>query len=264
MADIASPTPRHSLTKKQLQTELGAELLSLCQGFTADGALTADEMNALRTWLAEHPANALPSIAHLRGVLNQVLADGKITPEETVTVHKALEAVLPAELRKSARDARRAVEKADHERNRPIYWLNFMVAGARYEGRPAIIERHVKPGNAAILHRDRQNVHSRNAIAIYTESGHQIGFVPEVDARECAAELDAGAKVNAVFTKVLTGGRSPIPVVDAKIYPRDSEVPDARQKTLTPTKARGIPLWVWWLIAIVAVIWWIARQKLGS
>ena len=52
-------TRRISLTKTQLRTELGAELLSLCESVTADGKLTPEEAQALRQWLDDS------AVAHL-------------------------------------------------------------------------------------------------------------------------------------------------------------------------------------------------------
>ena len=54
-------TRRISLTKAQLRTELGAELLSLCQSATADGAIAPEETQGLREWLDEAAAAELPA-----------------------------------------------------------------------------------------------------------------------------------------------------------------------------------------------------------
>jgi len=260
MSDAGTKPTRVSLTKKQLETELGAELLSLCQGITSDGTLTGEELNDLRAWLDQHTADDLPAIAHLRQVMARILEDGKITPDEVNEVHQALEAVLPVELRKSAKESRRQRERDEREKNRPIDSANFMVAGARFEGRPEIIRRYVNAGDAAILKRDRGNKHSRNAIAVYATSGHQVGFMPEEDAAGWAGDMDKGAKVDAVFTKVLTGGRSPIPVVQARLYQQDAaiDVPD-----VTPVaglRTLAMPKWLAWLILIIAVVWWMTAN----
>lgn len=241
MADQPGPTGRRtSLTKKQLETELGAELLSLCQSVTADGTLSESEISDLRGWIEEHSAADLPAIAHLRQVLEQVLADGKISAEEFAQVHLALEAVLPAELRREARAARRGREQEERaatqaaraearhkvrderERNRSIGTANFMVAGVRHEGRPAIIARHVRQDDAAILRREPANRFSANAVAVYTSDGHQVGYMPEDAAEYWAPIMDDGAQVRARFTRVLGSGRTPIPVVNARFYGRDA------------------------------------------
>ena len=54
----------------------------------------------------------------------------------------------------------------------------------------------------------------------------QIGFVPERDAVQMAPLLDAGHPYIAFVTKILTGGRSPIPVVQADLYRTDATHPE--------------------------------------
>lgn len=267
MTDSAAPSgKRKSLTKSQLETELGAELLSLCQTVSSDGQLTIEEVADLQEWLSSHSSDELPAIAHLRGVIERVVADGRVTEEELAEVYRALEAVLPLEFRKEARDARRSRvqserearkaaqaedrqrTKEERERNRHIAIADFMVAGVRYEGRPSIIRRHVSEGDQAILRRDAGNRHSKYAIAVYTESGHQVGFMPNDEARDWAPEMDAGAQVRAVFKKVLDGGSSPIPVVYARLYRGEATLEP--EKAATPTGSS----WLIWLFLIVAVV----------
>jgi hypothetical protein len=74
--------PRLSLTKAQLQSEVGAELLALCQTVTADGVLTKEETIELKAWLEEHRNNDLPAIEFLVATLERILEDGKVTTEE--------------------------------------------------------------------------------------------------------------------------------------------------------------------------------------
>lgn len=218
-------TRRISLTKTQLRTELGAELLSLCESITADGRLAPQEAQGLREWLDEAAEAELPAASYLRDVVERVLADGTITPEESREVYRAVEAVLPPEVRRQATAARRDVEAAERdearaarerereERRRDVQLAsaNFMVAGVRHEGRPAVIQRYAKGGDPVRLFRDRGNRYSLFAIAVQLENGKQIGFVPEEDAQRLAPLLDEGAKCAAYVTKILTGGRSPIP-----------------------------------------------------
>jgi hypothetical protein len=55
--------PRVSLTKAQIQDGIGAELFSLCQGMTADGRLSKEEVVALGLWLRDNRDAPLPGIA---------------------------------------------------------------------------------------------------------------------------------------------------------------------------------------------------------
>jgi len=116
MTDTGLPTYLNrglSLTHAELCTQLGAELLALCQSVTADGRLAPEELDALRQWLREAESADMPAAKHLRGVISKVLADGKITPDEYEEVHRAVEAALPFDARRQAMSARLEVEAAD-------------------------------------------------------------------------------------------------------------------------------------------------------
>jgi hypothetical protein len=91
-----------ALTSPQLATELGAELLSLCQTVTADGRLAPEEIAGLRQWLRDADAAELQAARYLRDVIEHVLADGRITAEEYEEVYRAVETVLPFEARQQA------------------------------------------------------------------------------------------------------------------------------------------------------------------
>jgi hypothetical protein len=117
------------------------------------------------------------------------------------------------------------------KRNRALYSANFMVAGVHYEGRPEIIRRFAEDSHQVFLIRDRRNRYSKNAIEVRLPNGMQIGFVPEDDAREMAHYLDDGCPHQAEITKILTGGRVPIPVVQTYVYRPDCDVDGAVLET---------------------------------
>lgn len=228
-------SPRVSLTKAQIQEGVGAELLVLCQTVTADGVLTMAEVGELRAWLDTHRSSDLPAVGFLVGTLERILADGRVTPDERKELHTAIEKVLPPEIRKTAVAQRKAVEaeekrqerevrEAERELQRPVYAVNFMVAGVHYEGRGEIIRRYVQEDDRVYLARDPNNQFSRNAIEVRLESGYQIGFVPEDYAPEFAYLLDDGVPHKALVIKVLRGGKVPIPVVQAYLYRKDADV----------------------------------------
>ncbi|GAC1382425.1 MAG: hypothetical protein NVSMB4_10710 [Acidimicrobiales bacterium] len=54
MSEGRPTKPRESLSKTQIQDGIGAELFSLCQGITADGSLSKDEIVALGLWLRDN------------------------------------------------------------------------------------------------------------------------------------------------------------------------------------------------------------------
>ena len=109
-----------TLSKSQLATELGAELLSLCQSVTADGRLAPEELEGLRRWLSDATAADIPALSYLRTSIERVLADGRITPEEYRDVYRAVEAILPFEARKQALAARQQVESAEASAAGPV------------------------------------------------------------------------------------------------------------------------------------------------
>jgi HIRAN domain len=233
--------PRLSLTKTQIQSGVGAELLALCQSVTEDGSLSKEEIIALRSWLKAHRSSDLPAVGFLASTVERIVADGKVTKQERRELYHAIETILPPEARKHAAAQRRVVEaeamarehaqseaerqqeREERERNRPLCSANFMVAGVHYEGRPEVIRQYAEDGAQVFLARDRQNQYSRNAVEIRLQNGMQIGYVPEDDAGDIAPLLDQGSRHQACITKILTGGRVPIPVVQAYIYRADAD-----------------------------------------
>lgn len=234
--------PRVSLSKAQLQAGVGAELLALCQAVTADGVLTQEEIRELRDWLHANRDHELPAIEFLVATLERILADGKVTCEERKELYSAIEKILPPEARKLAVANRKEVEEAtraserqelaekkekereERARRRPVYSMNFMVAGVPYEGRDAVVRRFVVEGDTVYLIRDWNNRFSRNAIEVRLANGMQIGFVPEDYAPEVAPLLDAGHPHKAEV-KTILGYRHSIPVVNAALYPACTDEP---------------------------------------
>lgn len=284
-ADQEAPSRRISLTRTLRQSAVGAELLSLCQVVTTDGSLSDEEVSSLRGWLQEHKNEDLPAISHLTKVVETIVADGRVTAEERRELYIALEGVLPPDVRAIAKKARRSAEekekdrlrlrreldkerqREERERNSPIEHWDFMVAGAKYEGRPALIERYAQTAAPAFLVRDRTNKYSRNAVEVRTTSGHQIGFVPEEDASDLAPLLDGGHPYFAQIKKILTGGRYPIPVIVADVYHKDASVPrlvdpagNVPRASGAATGGSGVNLVKAALIviAVLLVLYWLA------
>lgn len=235
--DDKSPRkPRPSLTKKQLTTEEGLELLELCQTITEDGSISDEEVGALSKWLEENRFADLPAITLLTTTIEQIIADGIITPEERAELYKAIEIVLPPDVRKDVISKRRAIEKEEREaekkereeakertkeereRNRPIAGFDFMVAGVRYEGREEVISTFAAQGDDVLFMRERDNKYSRNATLIRLPNGMGIGYVPEEYASDMAPLLDGGNKYSASIKKILSRGQYPIPVIIANFY----------------------------------------------
>ena len=252
--DTPSKKHRLSLTKTQLQASVAAELLNLCQSVTEDGHLSDEEVLALKTWLEENRNADIPAIDFLTTTVQKIIADGVVTKEESRLLYKAIEIVLPPEVRKESVERRKEVEaeekilarleretqkqkeKEERELNYPLSSANFMVAGVRFEGRPEVIRSYTKPDEQVYLVRDRQNKYSHNAIEVRLKNGMQIGYVPEDDAVYLAPYLDKDCKHYGYITKILTGGRSPISVVQAYIYKPKTLVKDSVKESEVPEK----------------------------
>ena len=251
---VSPKNPRLSLTKTQLQTAVAAELLNLCQSISEDGHLSDEEVLALKTWLEENRNADLPAIDFLTTTVQKIIADGIVTKEESRLLYKAIEIVLPPEVRKESVERRKEVEakekilarleretqkqkeREEPELSYPLSSAYFMVAGVRFEGRPEVIRSYAKPDEQVFLVRDRQNKYSRNAIEVRLKNGMQIGYVPEDDAVYLAPYLDKESKHYGYITKILTGGRSPIPVVEAYIYKPETLVKGAVRESEVPGK----------------------------
>ena len=216
------------------------DLLDLCQTVTEDGSISGEEVGILKKWLDENRPADLPAITLLINTIEQILEDGKITPDERKVLHKAIETVLPIEIRADVISKRRASEKVERElekekreaekesireereRNSPIDQYDFMVAGVRYGNRENVIQAYVSQGDDVLFMRERDNEHSRNAILIRLPNGMDIGYVPEECAMDMAPLLDRGQKYRAFVKKILSGGQHLIPVIIANFYRPDA------------------------------------------
>jgi hypothetical protein len=75
------------------------------------------------------------------------------------------------------------------------------VAGAGRHHSGALQSDAAAPGRALILRRDAGNEHDVNAIAVESEAGEQLGFVPRELAAEVAPRLDGGERWAAVVLR---------------------------------------------------------------
>lgn len=273
-----APKQRTSLSKKQLQTNTGLELLNICQSITGDGQIADEEIQALNNWMMQNQDSELPAIKFMTATLSQVLADGVITDAERLSVAEAIETILPISDRKYAKGLRKQVEqeavneskaasalakqhaKEKKERERPIAFMDFMVAGTRHDDRDLTISHEISSASPVFLRRDPGNRHSRFAIRVLTERGNMIGFVPDDDARHIAPLLDAGATHVAQVKKVLDYDSGPVPVVVARIFEAGtqpstvSKVRDVSERK-PPSKKR------WPIILAIMIILFVVLAK---
>ncbi len=268
--DSGSETKRKriSLPKQAAQSGIVAELLMLLETVTADGKISDEEVAELNTWLYDNVVSDLPGIDFLRTTVTQILADGVVTREEKTALYRAVERILPPEARRQAKERRSAVEALEKEyarseksatqtaerearaSKRPIASANFMVAGVLHEDRAEVIERYASEGDTVFLVREPENAYDSNAIRVRLQNGRDIGFVPREYAAGLAPALDSGSKQHAYLTKILTGRRAPIPVVQANLYRSDApvsgallrdEIPEPAGRRISTEPGRGVP-----------------------
>lgn len=250
-------TRRVSLGKAETLEGAAAELLALLQTISADSKLSTAEIRELHRWLKGHQNAGLPSVEFLKVTIEAIAADGKVTDEERLELFKAIEKVLPPDLREIAKQRRRMADLARREQARELARqqgilssedsreeaaageFDFMIAGVAFEGR-ATVAATMQAGATVYLIRDRANAYSRNAVEVRTENGWQLGYVPEEDARELSPLLDRGYKHAARIKKVLAGGNFPIPVVVAEIYRPESGARHAVEEAAVPAR-RSLP-----------------------
>jgi hypothetical protein len=234
---------RVSLSKAQLQEAAGAELFSICQGMTADGKVSKDEIVTLGEWLNDNQNGSLPGIDYLTETLRKIISDGRVTRDEQRELLEAVEKVLPPEFRKDAKAARRAVDKqrkaaekaaakaareqqreSDREQWRhlsPEDDFDFMVAGVHADNRRTIVSCYVNAGDRVLLRPEPDNPHDDSAVEVALIDGRMIGYVPRDDSEDVSGCLEDCRYYVAKVKKILTGGRIPIPVIVAEFYRAD-------------------------------------------
>lgn len=103
---------RVTLSKKDLATTVGRDLLTLLQEITHDGELSIDEINKLKAWLESNTGAAtVPAVAWLREILKAMLIDGRISHVERQDILSMIERVLPQSERILAKVRRRAASE---------------------------------------------------------------------------------------------------------------------------------------------------------
>lgn len=248
---------RTSITKAQRQTAVATDLIALCQTVTEDGHLEAQEVVALRQWLEENRGTDLPAVAFLLETVERILADGVVSASEAQELYRAIESVLPLDIRESvrgtrvsrdqlekeaarkAKEAQKVAQLEERARNTPVDTWDFMVAGVWYEGRPEAIRQFAEPDQTVYLVRDRANAFSRNAVEVRLSNGMHAGYVPEELAADIAPLLNSGHRHSAHIKKILTGGRVPIPVIVASLYTHEADRPEAVLESQVPAPQKS-------------------------
>lgn len=254
MSDFPKPEKRKrvALSNADVLSGAAAELIMLLETVTADGIVSEREARDLQDWLDDHEVAGLPAIEFLRTLLMHVLEDGRVTEEERKEVYKAIERVLPPDMRQSAKERRQALEVAEKARIRaeaeekkqaeqqrkaeereriaraqPVWQGTFQVAGVSHDGRSAVVERFARVGNLVYLQREPSNPYDSNAILVRLEFGQVIGYAPREEASMLAPYLDRGFRQKAAIKWISNGRKYQIPGILVELYREDTTVQDA-------------------------------------
>ena len=224
------------LTKPELETEVGKQLLELTVRIAIDGTLDLHEIKELRRWLrANKESDNVAAIGYLNDIMDRITADGVIDRDELLELHLAIERVIPTahrtpviQARKKREDVRRerlrekrriAKEKEKEERKRireeeyarrmRLRHCFAKVAGVTFPNddgseRQRIIKR-CRPGEQLVLRHDAYNKYSMFATQVLRTNGEQLGHAPEYLAERICAEIEEGYNGVGVLTDV-TGG----------------------------------------------------------
>lgn len=113
--------PRVTLTKAELSTPQGKGLVALIQRIGEDADVTSDELRELLAAVEEGGAFCdLASSVFLRGVIHDILADGKIELYEAEQLRRGLARVLPKVMRDQFDD----IFPPDPNANRPQWYFD--------------------------------------------------------------------------------------------------------------------------------------------
>jgi hypothetical protein len=100
---------RLSLTKGQLASPIGQELLNLLSDIGKDGVLEYEELERLSGFLNCNKNCEIPGISFLFNLMIEVCEDQKITSEELVEIQLGIERVLPPATRTAIKRSRLAL-----------------------------------------------------------------------------------------------------------------------------------------------------------
>lgn len=242
----------------------GAELYSLCQTAVADGALTPRELERLRAWHEASGDLEVPSRAFVRGLVEHILARGRITPADLQVLGRVLEPSLPAPLRRGPAALRLVgsdrmpysdESATERVRNEVLASACFMLAGCRSERRAPAPPRAARAGEPVLLVRDRSPgaLTGEQTIEVRTANGKRLGYVPAHRAAELAPLLDRGARYRAHLISVSAGTHTPVLIVQTFLYRGDAALgfPHTSARRIAP---RRLSPRAWMLLRVVIAL----------
>jgi hypothetical protein len=205
----------------------GAELFSLCQTATSDGALAADQVEALRTWLERADAHDVPSSRYVHALASEILQAGRVAPVDLQALWRALEPALPEALRRRPAGLRlvehdgpeaEAGNGTRRAQNAVLAGACFMLADTHQARRASAVERYARAGEGVLLVRPARRASNSNALQVCATNGRTLGLVPEHHARQLAPMLDRAARYRAHLLHVARGEQTCVVIVQVFIY----------------------------------------------
>ena len=99
---------------------------------------------------------------------------------------------------------------------RDLPLLDTYVAGAGRHCARAVFAR-LEPGEALVLRREPDNGYDARAVAVWTERGEMLGYVPRIHNQAVANLMDAGLRPVARVAGVSPGGARPDVALDVRL-----------------------------------------------
>jgi hypothetical protein len=121
--------------------------------------------------------------------------------------------------KKSGRPKRGLQRKMERELNRPLDYLDFMIAGVSKAQERKDACEYCTEGDRVWLEREPDNAYDGNAILVHTDDGEELGYVPRDLARDVAPQLDDEARQDLRIKKTLEARAGyVIPVAAGRLY----------------------------------------------
>jgi len=103
---------RLTLTKKEVESEVGEKLRDYLWWIAEDGYVSDEEIKHMQGWLnASEGVSHIAAFHYLKELVNGVLLDGVIDEPERVEIHRAILRVLPKDYREHANSRKNLLEK---------------------------------------------------------------------------------------------------------------------------------------------------------
>jgi hypothetical protein len=223
------------LTKSELESDTGKQLLALTLRLATDGKIELNEIKELIVWLRENKDANIAANSYLQDIMSRITVDRLIDQDELLELQLAIERVIPnayrapviearkilAEQKRNQKSKSKSIEKQkqkeERKRMREEEYARSMrlrhtfskVAGVTFPNddgteRQDILSR-CNPGEQLFLKHDAYSKFSLYATQIFRTNCEQLGHVPEYLAEQICSEIENGYRIICIL-KDITGG----------------------------------------------------------